>query len=123
MGKTFGLPASARLRRKQDIERVFREGRFLRAYPLAARALPREDGESRLGLAIKIRPPRSVVRNRWKRAVREAFRLNRHRLQRPYDLVVMKSGAAGNNDVARVTDAVLRIIRELNAGPEPEAKS
>ena len=122
MGKTFGLPASARLRRKQDIERVFREGRFLRAYPLAARALPREDGESRLGLAIKIRPPRSVVRNRWKRAVREAFRLNRHKLQKPYDLMVMKSGGAGESDLARVPDAVLRIIQQMNAGPESGAK-
>jgi ribonuclease P protein component len=85
------------------------------AHPLRVRALRRPEGGSRLGLAVSRRVGRAHLRNRWKRAIREAFRLNRHRLQRPYDLVVSVAWDASPEQIAAVGEAFLQIIERLNA--------
>jgi ribonuclease P protein component len=43
----------------------------------------------RLGLSVSRKVGRAVVRNRWKRLLREAFRLSQHELPRGVDLVVI----------------------------------
>jgi len=43
----------------------------------------------RLGLSVSRKIGKAVVRNRWKRLVREAFRLSREQLPAGIDLVVV----------------------------------
>lgn len=43
----------------------------------------------RLGLSVSRKVGNAVVRNRWKRLIREAFRLSRRRLPEGIDLVVI----------------------------------
>ena len=117
----FGFPKQARLRRQRDFQRVFRGGARLKVFPLRVHALPCREGRSRLGLSISRRVGGPVVRNRWKRAIREAFRLNRHRLRAPYDLVVSVSWEAEPDRVKDVPCAFDRVIEALNgAGSAPE---
>lgn len=61
--------------------------------PLALFSLPNSLEHSRLGLAIGARAGNAVTRNRWKRTIREAFRLQQHDLPRTdagrgYDYIV-----------------------------------
>ena len=112
----FGFPRQARLVLKRDFERLRREGRRLISFPLVLRALPGEGRGSRMGLAVSRKVGGAVVRNRWKRAVREAFRLNRHRLARPYDIVVSVSWDAAPTDLRLVEGAFIRAVERLNAG-------
>ncbi len=116
--KRFGFPRQARLIHKRDFDRVHREGKRLFVFPLRLRALRRSQGDSRLGLAIGRKVGGAVVRNRWKRAVREAFRLNRHRLRGPYDLVVSVSWDAGPDGVSAVGAAFIGLVDRLNAQDE-----
>jgi ribonuclease P protein component len=50
--------------------------------------MPNALGHCRLGLTVTRKAGPSVTRNRIKRALREAFRRNRHKLDRPMDLVI-----------------------------------
>ncbi len=119
----FGFPPQARLRREQDFKRVYRTGTRLQVHPLRFVALKRADGQSRLGLSVSRKTGGPVVRNRWKRAIREAFRLNRHLLHAPVDLVVSVSWEAGPEEVEGVGTALARAIEELNkAEPAREAR-
>ncbi len=112
----FSFPRSARLLSGADFRRVYRRGVRLRAGPLRLCALRRREGESRLGLSIGRRVGNSVQRNRWKRAVREAFRLNRHKLHAPHDLVVSIDWSAAPEQSRRAAASLDRLIGELNAG-------
>jgi ribonuclease P protein component len=51
----------------------------------------------RLGLAVSRRVGSAVTRNRWKRAIREAFRLTRPRIPPGIDLVVTPRKATTPN--------------------------
>lgn len=68
---------------------------------------------SRLGLAIGRKVGKSVVRNRWKRAIRQAFRLHRHRLPAAYDLVVTVDWGRPAEDAGRVEEAFLAVVEML----------
>jgi ribonuclease P protein component len=120
--RSFAFPRQARLRREQEFKRVYQGGKRLQVAPLRFVALRRSDGQSRLGLSISRKVGDPVVRNRWKRAIREAFRLNRHLLREPFDLVVSVSGEAGPEEADGVESAFRRLIEELNKAEQgPEA--
>lgn len=112
---SYDFPRSARLVRSSQFGRVYRAGLRCKQFPLYVRALPKEEGESRLGLSVGRKTGKAVVRNRWKRAIREAFRLNRHRLNQPHDLVVAVDWDATEDDIGRVEEAFLEVVEYLNA--------
>jgi len=58
------------------------------AGPLTVHTRPHERGFHRLGLSISGRVGNAVTRHRLKRMLREAFRLDRHRLPGAYDIVI-----------------------------------
>jgi len=92
-------------------------------FPLRLRVLRKDEGESRLGLAVGRKVGGAVVRNRWKRAIREAFRLHRHRLKEPYDMVVSVCREARPDRPEGVERAFLEAIRELNGADENTAET
>ncbi len=57
------------------------------------------DQPARLGVTIPKKTGPAVVRNRWKRLIRESFRTQQHELPAGYDFVVRpKKGAQANWD-------------------------
>ena len=111
------FPMQARITRAKDFEAVYRAGEQIRVFPLRARALRRPQASaaagSRLGMAIGSRVGRAVLRNRWKRAIREAFRLHRHRLPSAYDIVIGVESDTSPADTSRVEQAFLAIVDAL----------
>ena len=116
--RRFAFPKQARIAHEREFRRIYGEGKRFVANPLRFCVMRREAGQSRLGLAVSRKVGNSVVRNRWKRAIREAFRLNRHRLAAPHDVVISVAWGAARGDLARVTEAFEKLIAWLNAGAE-----
>ncbi len=90
----FGFPKSAHLLRSTEFDRVFRRRCSLADAMIIVYACENEDDETvrqgaRLGLAVSRKCGNAVVRNRWKRTLREAFRLTQHELPQRMDLVVL----------------------------------
>lgn len=88
------FPCHLRLRRQADFDRVYKRrltaaNRMLIVHA-DANALP----HPRLGLSVSRKVGSAVVRNRWKRLIREAFRLTQHELPKGVDLVVRPQAGA-----------------------------
>ena len=84
-----GLSACERLSTKREFDRVFREGRTFRYGEIVVKAAPNGLPFKRLGLSVGRRHGNAVRRNRMKRLIREAFRLNKACLSVSCDLVVI----------------------------------
>lgn len=85
----YRLPRGRRLRNKKDIDRAFRRGRSASVELLRVHAAKNGRTESRVAISCPRRIGSSVARNRWKRLIREAFRLNRESLGSGLDIVVV----------------------------------
>jgi ribonuclease P protein component len=87
-GKRYGLDSARRLRQKTQFERLLREGRRTRMSGYTFYLERRDSGAARLGLLVtRQHAARATDRNRIKRCVREAFRLEQERLG-PMDVLV-----------------------------------
>ncbi len=72
-----------------------------------------ELGHARLGLTVSRRMGVAVERNRWKRALREAFRLGQNELP-ACDLVCIPHRDA-QPDVARLGASLVKLSRQIEA--------
>jgi ribonuclease P protein component len=91
----FDFPKSRRLLKTAEFDRVFQRRRSQSDGMLVLYACKNELDYSRLGLVVSRKAGNAVVRGRWKRCLREAFRLSQHDLPAGLDLVVLpRPGAA-----------------------------
>jgi ribonuclease P protein component len=83
-----------RVRKQADFDRVYAARVFAADGVLIVNAAENGLPHARLGLSIGRIVGKAVVRNRWKRLIREAFRLSRSDLPPGFDFVVRPQKAA-----------------------------
>jgi ribonuclease P protein component len=120
----FRFSKRQRLLRANDFERVF-AARSSAANPsLALYGAANDLGHPRLGITVSRRIGGAAERNRWKRLLREAFRLAQHELP-ALDLVcVARSPQPPKlHDLMEMLPAMAdRIQRRLKAAPRPSGR-
>ena len=87
-GNGFRFSKADRVVKQYDFDRVHQGDWFAADKYLVIKGARNNFDYCRLGLSISKRVGNAVVRNRWKRAIREAFRTNRQSLPTGWDLVV-----------------------------------
>ncbi len=97
----FDFPKTVRLLKSAQFDRVFARRCSFADGMMIVYFATGESERPRLGLVVSRKCGNAVVRNRWKRALREAFRLAQHDLPRHLDLVVLPKRGA-KPDVARL---------------------
>ena len=112
--RTAGFSRAARLLRPGEFSRVYDCRQSAAAGPLVLYAATNaiEGGPVRLGLSVSRRVGGAVVRNRWKRRLREAFRAVRGTLAPGNDFVIVvrsprvPGGATGAREVEQAIVAL-----------------
>lgn len=74
------FPKRLRLLRASEFERVFAARNSAASPWLVLHGARNDVGHPRLGITVSRRVGNAVARNRWKRAMRESFRLIQHEL-------------------------------------------
>jgi len=109
MAASEGFPKAARLIRPTEFARVYEQRRTAARGPLVLYVAARQDGHGRprLGLSVSSRIGKAVLRNRWKRRLREAFRRVQADLPAGFDYILVvrsgrpATGAAAARDTER----------------------
>lgn len=102
------FPKQVRLLKPGEFEWVQKNGVVVADDCLVVKATKNNMGYCRMGLAIGRIVGNAVVRNRWKRLIREAFRQNRS-LFAELDIVVRpKKGATA--DLQKIQDSLISLL-------------
>lgn len=110
------FPKNRRLLKSAEFERVFQRRRSQSDGLLVLYGSANELGYSRLGLVVSKRIGGAVERSRWKRCLREAFRLAQHELPQGMDFVALPR-AGSSPTMPRVQESLVRLARRLQRGP------
>lgn len=95
-----------------DFERILKDGRRATDQRLTLWVLPNGLSHPRLGLIVGRKYGGAVQRNRFKRLLREAFRLQQHELPAGFDLVCApRPGTTA--DLAGCKESLLRLAVRL----------
>ena len=103
-----------RLAQKREFDRVFAEGRSFRTPEIIVRASPNGLPHSRIGLSVGRRLGGAVRRNRIKRLLREAFRLNKQRLAVACDLVIIPRAQWRDLSLRAIEPAFRKALFEID---------
>ncbi|HMP80334.1 MAG TPA: ribonuclease P protein component [Pirellulaceae bacterium] len=111
MGESF--PKSSRLRKPREFQVVEAQGRVTADDVLVVKAICNELGFTRLGISVNKRFGGAVVRNRWKRIIRDAFRRMYQQLPQGLDLVV-KPRRGATLDSHQVTASLIKLAKAMS---------
>jgi len=120
----FSMPAALRLKRQRDFDRVYRARCSVADARLVLYAAANELDHPRLGLAVGKRLGHAVRRNRYKRLLRESFRLGQHELPAGFDYIVIPRSATGPATLADYRGSLARLaeqaVAKWRSRPEPQ---
>ena len=120
----FRFPKRLRLLRARDFERVFAARSSAADAWMTLYGAANDVGYPRLGLTVSRRIGGAAMRNRWKRLLREAFRLTQHQLP-PLDLVCVARAPAPpvlRDLIETLPELAVRIERRLQRDVPRAAK-
>lgn len=116
-----------RIRTPAEFDRIYKARIFAADDVLVVNGDANSLDHPRLGLSVSKKVGNAVVRNRWKRLIREAFRLSREKLPAGIDLVVRPQKGA-EPVLAAIADSLValagriarRVSRSTPSGREPD---
>ncbi len=116
MGR-YSFGREHRIRSSRDFQRIYRQGQLLQDEYFRIFYCPSPDGVPRLGLSVGKGLGKAVLRNRVKRALREAFRLNKE-LFAGLEVIVQPKPTAVHLSGKEVQERFLALARRLPRGKD-----
>ncbi|MEZ6090953.1 MAG: ribonuclease P protein component [Pirellulaceae bacterium] len=104
------FPKSLRIKSSEAFGRIIQTGAYATDDTLVVNVLPNDLPYSRLGITIPKRTGNAVLRNRWKRLIREAFRTQKDQFPSGFDFVVRpRRGAVA--DFKSIQSAIVKLAQ------------
>ena len=111
------LRHSERLTRQADIDAVYKSGRRLHAKAFRIHVKPNSLPYSRFTVSVPKRVCIAVLRNRWKRLLRESFRLSKEKIGPGLDIVGVPTRPPEEIRRQQVEFVLVELVRKYRSKP------
>lgn len=119
--RTRTLGKDARVRKRREFLQIQNAGRRIATRHFLVTYLRRGEASPRLGITVTKKIGNAVVRNRVKRAVREAFRAHAATLARGASIVVIARDGAGKLGAPGTAEELVPALRGIEPAPQAAA--
>ncbi|MBA4188586.1 MAG: ribonuclease P protein component [Planctomycetaceae bacterium] len=118
--KPLTFPQTHRLKTPAEFDRCYKRKRSASDDVLIVYACENDLGHPRLGCSVSKKIGNAVVRNRYKRLFREAFRLSQHELPVGTDFIMIpRPGEEPTQDMVRLSLVKVAKQAARKLGPKP----
>lgn len=107
------MPKRHLVRRSCEYKRIFLSGKKKQFSTLYIYVLAKENGPTRLGLVVSRKVGGAFLRNRFKRIIREVFRLHYPEFTSHTDIIVGVKPAAAREDMTEFRYKLKKIFEQL----------
>ena len=111
------LVSAHRLRKRKDFRRAYQRGKSVKCASFVLYYAPNRTGTYRVGFSVSKKIGKAVVRNRVKRKLREAARLNPHLFTAGWDYIFIARHAAIHAEVKQMGAKMATISAGLHLSP------
>ena len=108
----FAFRPEHRLKHRNEFRRVFDRRSSVADNTLIIYGCENDRNVARLGLSVSRKVGNAVVRNRWKRAIREAFRLNQQQIAPGIDFVIIPRRGV-DPKLNEISESLLQLTRRV----------
>lgn len=106
------FPQHVRLKTPAQFKAVYDAKRSVSDGLLVVYAAANALSHPRVGLSVSRKVGNAVVRNRWKRLLREAFRLHRHALPSGLDFILIPRSGQAEPTLEAITASLLKLAAD-----------
>ncbi|HLF94497.1 MAG TPA: ribonuclease P protein component [Planctomycetota bacterium] len=119
------LTRTERLRKQSEIDAVYKAGRRWHGKFFRVHVKPNTLGFSRFTVSVPRRLCIAVLRNRWKRMLRESFRLSKAEIGPGLDIVAVPTAPPGELKRPQVEFVLVQLVKKhrTQKSPEPRVQS
>ncbi len=121
-GERFRFPKRLRLRTQSEFDRVYQNHAYARGPLFNVLVASNERDYSRLGLSVSRHVGNAVERNRWKRLLRESFRLSQSRLPAGLDIIAIPQPDTPPPSLAQVMPEFQAMVRKAHLHLKPKRR-
>lgn len=100
------------LRMNYEFARVYNKGRFVTSRTVVMHYLPRPKRDKRIGITVSRKIGGSVRRNRMKRLLREAWRLDEHMIKPGFDIVLVGRSSDPLPNFHQISHDLLKLLKK-----------
>lgn len=113
----MALPRKYRLSGKSEIEKVFKNGKYLNFELFSIKFLPNRTNFTRFAVIVGLKiSKKSALRNKIRRRVAEIIRLNYSRIRPGYNVVLIVKSRAINNEYKDLKEALVKGLSKIGLG-------
>ena len=116
------FPPTHRLKSPEDFKRVYDRKRSVSDANLIVYACENALPHARLGVSVSKKVGGAIVRNRFKRLFREAFRLLQHELPPGIDYVLIPKLSARDLGLEPIRESLLALALQVSKKLKPRAE-
>jgi len=115
MTKRLGFIKADKIRKTKEYLKLFKEGQQYYYRAIKIYILPRPNCQNnRLGVIVSRKVKGAVIRNRYKRLVREFFRLNQAKFKNKVELVIIITGKIEPVDYDIIKKRIIILLNKIN---------